>query len=175
MNAQNVREEIDRTLGTVDEVMQRTVVSLSPKEAIADAAMELARRGVSGAPVVERGRVVGMVSLRDLFEAAGIPPERAATSGPWHRYEHLLRETPMTVGDVMVKTVVTIPPGTPIPAAAALMREWKVNRIPVVEPSGAVVGIVARDDVIEAVARIVGRRMHSVRPNGLLAEPGVLV
>jgi CBS domain-containing protein len=42
----------------------------------------------------------------------------------------------LIVGDVMVKSVVTIPPGTPIPVPAALMRERKVNRIPVLEPEG---------------------------------------
>jgi CBS domain-containing protein len=174
MNAASVREEIERMLGMVDGVMQRTVVVFSPAHTIAEAAMELERQGVSGAPVVEHGSVVGMVSLKDLFEAAGVPPERAATSGPWHRYEHHLRETGLTVRDVIVETVVTIPPGTPISTAAALMRERKINRIPVIQPGGVVVGIVARDDVIEAVARIVGK-MHSVRPVGFLAEPGVMV
>jgi CBS domain-containing protein len=154
-----LREDVEALLGTVDDVMQRAVVVLRPDHPIGEAARELERRGVSGAPVVEGRRPVGIVTLRDLFESAGVP-EPVATSGPWRRYERHLDASHKSVAEAMTRTVVTLPLGAPIPTAARLMRERKINRIPIVDPEGHVRGIVARDDIVEAVARAFAERRH---------------
>jgi CBS domain-containing protein len=146
-------ETVERLLGTVEEVATGAVVSLSPEESIGAAARSLERHRVSGAPVVEGSRLVGVVSLKDLFEAANVPSAVAATSGPWHRYERLLDATQLTVGDVMTHPVTALPVGTSIVEAARIMRLRDVNRIPIVDRSGSVVAVLARDDVLEAVVR----------------------
>jgi CBS domain-containing protein len=155
MVTERLREDVEALLGTVDDVLQRVVVTLRQEQPIGEAARELERRGVSGAPVVDGRRVVGIVSLRDLFEAAGVRGP-IATSGPWLRHERQLDGSGKSVGDAMSRMVVTLPPGARIPAAARLMREQRINRIPVVDSDGQVTGIIARDDIIEAVARAFG-------------------
>jgi CBS domain-containing protein len=157
MASRTMRDDVEALFGTVDEVMQRAVVVLRPDQAIGEAVRELERRGVSGAPVVEGRRVVGIVSLRDLFKAADVP-DPVATSGPWHRYEHHLDASKKTVREAMTGTVVSLPPGTAIPAAARLMRERRINRIPIVDSDGRVRGIMARDDIIEVLARVFAER-----------------
>jgi acetoin utilization protein AcuB len=159
MSPGTLREAIEALLGTVDNVMQRSVVVLRPDQPIGEAARELERSGVSGAPVVEGTRVVGIVSLRDLFEAAGVQ-EPVATSGPWRRYERHLDASKKSVAEAMTRTVETLPAGATIATAAGLMRERKINRIPIVDPEGHVMGIVARDDIIEALARAFAERHH---------------
>ena len=141
-------------LGVVDEIMQRGVVALRCDEKLAEAIRDLERAGISGAPVMDGDRVVGIATLADLFEAAGVPPRQAATTGPWHRYEHLIATIPATVETAMTGSVVTVPPGTPITAVAAVMEINGVNRIPVVSADGRLAGIVARDDIVRAVARL---------------------
>jgi len=145
-------EDLTPLLGTVADAMETKVVSLRPEQSLQEAAFDLERAEVSGAPVVDGGRVVGMVSLSALFTAAGVEFEKAATSGPWHRYEHALAKSSRSVGDVMTTTVVVLAPDTPITEAAAIMRERGVNRIPIVDADGGLVGIVARDDIVAAVA-----------------------
>ena len=57
----------------------------------------------------------------------------------------------------MTASAVTLAVGTPIPEAIAMRRGRRINRIPIVDGDGQVRGIVARDDIIEAVARAVAR------------------
>jgi CBS domain-containing protein len=132
--------------------MQRKVIALRPGERVGDAIRELERAGVSGAPVMDGGRLVGIVSLDELFRCAGVDPRRVMTEGPWHRYEHVVASSPRTVAEAMSRRVVSLPPGTPIARVALTMREFGINRIPIVDQEGTLHGIVARDDVITAVA-----------------------
>ena len=148
-----VLESVDQLLGDVGDIMQTEVVSLSPDLPMGEAVRILERAGVSGGPVVEDGRLVGVVGLSDLFRAAGIDPRHVATSGPWHRYERFVDRSGRTVRYAMSRRVVSLPVTAPIGQVAALMRMERVNRIPIVDDGGSVIGIVARDDVIEAVAR----------------------
>jgi CBS domain-containing protein len=167
METSVVRESIDALLGSVESIMQPETLLLRPEQSLADAAQELERVGISGGPVMSGGRVIGMVSLSDLFEAVGIAASRAATSGPWHRYEHVLATSKKTVSDVMSRQVVSLSPDAPITEAASVMRIYRVNRIPVVDRTGTLRGIVARDDIIEAVAKA-AHELHTLR-----AQPGV--
>jgi CBS domain-containing protein len=159
MSPTALREEVEALLGTVDDVMHRSVVVLRPDQPIGEAARELERVGVSGAPVVEGRKIVGIATLRDLFAAGGVR-EPFATSGPWHRYERHLDASKKSVAEAMTRTAVTLPPGAGVLTAARLMRERKINRIPIVDPDGHVRGIVARDDIIEAMTRAFAERHH---------------
>jgi CBS domain-containing protein len=138
----SMREEIDGILGTVDSIMQGVIV-LRPDEPLQDAVVRLERAGVSGGPVMDRDQLVGMVSLADMFRAAGIDPKIVAASGPWHRYERSVAGAHRTVGDAMSTRVVALRLGSTIGEAAAAMREHAVNRIPILDERGALIGIVA--------------------------------
>jgi CBS domain-containing protein len=175
MTTTGVRQSIDELLGSVDEIMQRIVLTLSPDLPMGEAVHALERAGVSGAPVVDGDRVVGVVSLGDLFRAVGVDPRHAATSGPWHRYERFVSSSGRTVRFAMSTHVVSVAPGTPIGDVAALMRAEGINRVPVITTDGRLVGIVARDDVIRAVAEV-ARALHEqatleVRTHESLIEP----
>ena len=144
------------SLGTVGEAMTRDVVTIGPDESLGIAARTLEAAGVSGGPVIEHGKIVGVATLGDLFAVTHHPSVQLQTTGPFLRREHILDEVGaslrMTVRDVMTRTVVTVRAGEPIERAAQLMTHHHVNRLPVVDEAGAVCGIVSRDDVVEAVA-----------------------
>ena len=145
-------------LGAVGDTMTKEVVAISPAATLADAARELERGDVSGAPVVEDGRVVGVVTLRDLVSRAPEPGALAATTGPFHRVERLLAaesaRTGLRVRDVMSRAVQTVSIDRPVTDAAAVMVRHGINRLPVVDAQGRPVGILTRDDVLAAVARL---------------------
>jgi CBS domain-containing protein len=165
--------ELDRLLGTVDDAMESTVIVLPPDQLIGAAARELEDAGVSGAPVVDGGRVVGVVTLRNLFGGAGIDVGKVATAGPWLRYESSLDRTGSRVRDVMTASVATLPMGTPLTQVALTMQERGVNRIPIVDREGELRGIVTRGDVIAAVARAARRlRQGEAQPADSRIEAG---
>lgn len=140
---------LDALLGTVEDAMTPEIVVLDPEMRAGDAATILEKAGVAGGPVVREGHVVGMVSFTDLE-----PPEVRLVhqrTGPFLRGErHLVG---LAVQDVMSREVVFARTEWPLTRAVELMHTAGVNRLPVLDRRDRPVGILARDDVIRAVAR----------------------
>jgi acetoin utilization protein AcuB len=129
----------------VKDSMTREVVTLSPDET-AGTALALCRdRRIRHLPVLEGGRLVGIVSDRDLRSstpALGDPARAKA-----------LQE--ILVKDVMASDVVFALPEDPIEQAANTMRERRIGCLPVVE-GGELVGILTASDVMDALVHLVG-------------------
>jgi CBS domain-containing protein len=143
----------------VQDVMTNLVVMLYPKDTIHDAAQRLARNGISGAPVVEDGKVVGIVSESDLIHAVmpPVPVNRGAsvldalsTMGRPHSPHH---DKALTVAEAMTTAVIQVPPNMGIWQAAALMERKGVKRLPVVDSEDYLLGIISRADLLKAMAR----------------------
>lgn len=118
----------------VSGVMTHLVVMLYPNDSVHEAERKLARNHISGAPVVEGGKVTGIVSESDLIKAA-------------------LSPTPAeTVTEVMNSKVVKVSPTTSVWEAASIMQARGVKRLPVVDEEGYLLGIVSRADLIKAMA-----------------------
>ncbi len=97
---------------------------------------EMNARSVGSALVLERGALVGIFTERDALTrvlAWGRDPR--ATS----------------VGAVMTPAPLTVPPSTTLSAALTYMRTFHVCHLPVVD-EGAVLGVIAMRDVVEAIA-----------------------
>lgn len=144
---------------TVNEVMTHLVVTLRPQDKINDAAKRLLSNRISGAPVVEGRRLVGVVSESDLVRAFTARRRRSSFPAAYPLMFALVRageaEGPdSTVTEqVMTKDVITIGPTDSIWEAASLMDRHGVRRLPVVDSEGFVVGIVARSDLVRCMAR----------------------
>ena len=151
MDRDAFRREAEVAFGRVREATTAQVLTFEPETRASDAALRLAAEGVAGAPVLDGGRVVGVISLRDLLAREG--HLATPTSGPFLRGERHLAN--LTVADVMTREVVTVGEDQPLIRAVELMDAEEVNRLPVVDEHGRTVGILARDDVIAAIARAV--------------------
>src|SRR6185312_13965225 len=92
---------------------------------------------VSGAPVLEHGRIVGVVTKSDLVD----PRFRAPSSEP------------ITVRDAMTKAVRAVRPGDPAMMAVHLMVDESVHRVVVVDERGKLAGIVSSLDILRALGR----------------------
>jgi CBS domain-containing protein len=95
--------------------------------------------------------VVGVITLADLLARPlpGLPVGQV--SGPFLRHEHLLAS--LRVWQLMTVEPVVVAADRPLVEAVLLLDEHRVNRLPVVDGQGRPVGIIARDDVIRALAR----------------------
>jgi CBS domain-containing protein len=141
---------------TVGDVMTRDVVRVgeeTPYRAIVDALVE---RHISAVPVVdEANRVVGVVSEADLMhrvEFLGEEHERRVFERP-SRHQARTKSHGMLARDLMTSPAVTVTARTPVARAAKMMAAAKVKRLPVVDASGHVVGIVSRADLLTLYVR----------------------
>jgi CBS domain-containing protein len=128
----------------VDDVMTRDVISVPPNTLLKEVARLLTEHGISGVPVEEHGKVVGVVSEADI-----VSKERGRRKW-WLRRNSRLHAR--TAGDAMTSPAITIQGRRSISSAAALMSDHDVNRLPVVDDR-ALVGIVTRADLVRAFAR----------------------
>jgi acetoin utilization protein AcuB len=101
-------------------------------------------------PVLQEGRLVGIVSDRDLKEAS---PSKATTLDV-HELYYLLAE--LQVKDIMSRDPVTVSPDDTVEHAAQIMLENTISGLPVVTDHGDVVGILTQSDVFRAFMHITG-------------------
>lgn len=145
----------------VSDVMTRDVLAFSPDDNVNEAMEALVERDISGAPVVdESGAVVGVISTGDLIvqESRLHFPTIISILGATielpsakRQFEDDLRRTlGSTVREVMQADPVTIGADETVEAAATLMHDHDVARLPVVD-DGGLVGILARVDILKAI------------------------
>jgi CBS domain-containing protein len=141
----------------VRDVMTSPVVSVPPATRLKELARLLSEHGLSGAPVVDDGAVVGVISEADLVaKQVGRPVSRRTPlewifgdrPSAWERRERAAT----TVAEAMTTPAVTVEPDRPLREAAALMVDRGVNRLPVIE-DGRLVGILSRADLVRAYLR----------------------
>ncbi|MBD0290136.1 MAG: CBS domain-containing protein [Thermoleophilia bacterium] len=121
-------------MGSIRDVMTANPTACQPSTTVADAAKVMANEDVGPVPIVQEGRIVGIVTDRDLVV-------RVLAEG---RDPHST-----TVGDIASSDLVTVTPETELSAALSLMAQNQVRRLPVVEGE-QLVGIVAQADVARA-------------------------
>lgn len=137
----------------VRDVMTTDVVTITPTAPLRAVAGLFAERGISGAPVVLNGEVLGVISASDIVAKESAPEEE-----PPGRLRRLLGRgrrsllEARTASQAMASPAETVEPWMSVAAAAWLMVEHDVNRLPVVE-RGKLVGIVTRADLVRAFAR----------------------
>jgi acetoin utilization protein AcuB len=143
--------------------MSRVVATTHPEVPVMAARELMRKRALRHLPVVDRrGRLVGIVTDRDLRQAVFLP----ALRGRVPEVGDLLRA--LTVSDIMTREVVVVKPGARIEEAARLMHERKIGALPVVE-RGRVVGILTESDILAAFEELLvakGVRVHAPLPLG---------
>ena len=139
---------LERLLGTVGEAMTRDVVLLAADITAEMALRRLDQKAVSGAPVVDHGRVAGVITRRDLL----VPTLLDDPSSTWAP-GRTTRLTGLRVSDLMSSEPVTAEPNCPVVQAVRTMLDHGVNRQPVVDGAGRPLGVLTRDDVLGVVAR----------------------
>jgi CBS domain-containing protein len=143
-----------RSAMRVSDIMQTDVLTVTRATSVRDVAMLLADHAISGVPVVEDGELLGVISERDLLEKQRPPQPRPDGLLGWFLSDdqNVQKHWARTAGEAMTAPVLTIAPHRPVAAAASLMADYGIKRLPVVR-DGALVGIVTRGDVVRAFAR----------------------
>jgi acetoin utilization protein AcuB len=145
----------------VQDIMQQPVVTATTDTTVAEAYRKLHDEGIRHLPVLEAGRLEGVVTDRDL---------RYATS----RLHPSPREAEAPLHEVMTDTPITASPLDPIEEAARILRKKRIGCLPVIDDD-ELVGIVTTTNLLDAVVRLTGLE----KPGGRLSvslpdEPGQL-
>ena len=131
----------------VSDWMTRNVITVDPGTPLPDALALMREKHIRRLPVMDSGRLVGIVTYGDLREAS--PSE--ATGLSVHEMSYLLSK--LGVGKLMTAKPFTVTPYTPLTEAAALMLEHKIGALPVMDGE-ALVGIITESDIFRAFVRL---------------------
>ncbi len=140
----------------VKEYMTANPVVIGSDTPVPEAMAIMRREKFRHIPVVEKNRLVGIVSQTDLLKVSPSP----ATSLSIFEVNYLLAKMP--VRDAMVKDVAVISPGASLEEAALLMRQRKIGSLVVTE-NGEVAGIITETDVFDAILDTLGTKAGGVR------------
>ena len=124
----------------IRDIMTTNVVTIPSSTSIAEARRIMDAHGFSRLPVVDKGKLVGMVTARGLEQVA---PSKATSLTMWE-LSYLLSKT--TVKEIMVRDVVTVTPDTTVEESVAMAQSHKVGALVVLE-GGRVVGISTTRDL----------------------------
>lgn len=139
--------------------MTHEVLTISPDTTILEAGQMMVDRTIRRLPVVENGKLVGIVTYGDVRGA------RAAATAGLDIWELSFILSRMTVREIMTPNPITISPDEPIGAAAQLMLKYMISGLPVLDNHGRVVGIITESDIFRVVVR------NWVRAEGDSSEP----
>lgn len=156
---------------TAADLMTSRVITLSPDMNLVEMDTVLVKRGITGAPVVERKRLVGMASQADIVRVVWEEHHEAKRSDA---YDESLYPVPIsamasaaseaprigarlveqTVRDVMTKDPLLAHPDTPVSEIAERMVADQIHRVPITDPdNGELVGLVSSLDLVRAITR----------------------
>lgn len=152
----------------VGERMSHPIISIAPDMPVHDTLNLFKREHIRRAPVIKDGKLIGIVSDKDLLNASPSP----ATSLSIWEMNYLMSK--ITVSEVMTKNVLTVEESTPIEEAARIMADNKVGGLPVLR-DGHVVGIITETDLFKIFLELMGAREKGMRVTILIEEkPGQL-
>jgi acetoin utilization protein AcuB len=129
----------------VSELMTRDLVTIDPRTPVIDARALMNTHRIRHLLVVENGRLVGIVTDRDIRLNV---PSPATSLSVWE-INYLL--TRLTVEEVMTRAVITVPPSRDAREAARIMLDHKIGALPVLDGT-RLVGIVTESDLVRAFA-----------------------
>ena len=139
---------------TVRDVMTTGVIAVRGDTSFKEMAAMLGSSRVSGFPVIDRaGKVLGVVSETDMLIKEADRASHPEVFAGLRRSRDLQKAAGVTAAELMTSPPVTIGPEEPVQHAAFLMYDRAVERLPVVDEAGHLVGIVSQVDVLSIFSR----------------------
>lgn len=148
------------------DIMSSPVITVGPDTAVRHIAALLYKHRISAVPVMENGKLVGIVSEADLLHRHEIGTDGVARSGSWwlrllsadQSVAEYVKSHATRARDIMTRDVLSVAPDTSLAKIATLLEKRGVKRVPVLQ-DGRLVGIVSRSNLVQALAAK-GRAMN---------------
>ena len=140
-----------QAMGPVQRAMSRDIVVLASDTHVGEALALMEGAHATWGLVVETGGVIGSVAIRDLLEVRTLAWRTGTLWGPGRGHAG------WRVADVMTSSESVVSRTDPLALALVKLDEGELDRLPVVDESGALIGLVSRRDAIHALAELVRR------------------
>jgi len=140
----------------IRDVMTKNPITVDSDTYVLDAQKIMRENKIRRLPVVDKGKLVGIVTQHDLLMASPSP----ATSLSIHELNYLLSK--MKVKEIMKKNPLTFGPDTPFEEALKVGQEKKIGSFPVVD-KGKLVGIATESDIVRFLTHALGVREEGSR------------
>ena len=137
-------------------MMTKNPITVDSETLVIDAQKIMKENNIRRLPVVDKGKLLGIITKHDLLEASPSP----ATSLSVHELNYLLSK--MKVKEIMKKNPVTLTPDTPFEEALKIGQGKRIGSFPVVE-NGKLVGIATESDIVRFLTRSLGIREEGSR------------
>lgn len=141
----------------VREYMVTPVITATPDTLIDDALRLMHQNNIRRLPIVDRGKLVGLVTRQGLREATPSVPMPLSIWGTHYQLSKL------KVRDAMITDMVTVTPDTTIEEATVLVQQRKIGTLPVVDEKGILAGIITGTDLLRLLAQVLGFGKKGVR------------
>lgn len=135
----------------VSELMTTKVFTVEPHDLIDRVFFLIHYEKIRHLPVVEKGKLVGIVSDRDLYKALG--PKSNSNAVETNKDNSQLHVVSQKVVHIMHRGVYTVTPQTSAADAAAMMAEHRIGALPVVEKD-KLVGILSATDILRVFVKL---------------------
>jgi len=150
------------------DVMTKNPITVESESLLLDARKVMKEHNFRRLPVVDKGKLVGIVTNEDLFYAS---PSPATSLSIWDM-NYLISK--VTVKEVMTENVVTVTEDTPIEQAALIMAKQKIGCLPVMRDN-VLVGIITETDLLIILPELLAVNQSGIRATFLVKEePGQL-
>jgi acetoin utilization protein AcuB len=130
--------------------MSKKLVTVDANDSMHDAMKLLKENRIAMLPVMKKGKLVGVVTDRDLKHASASD----ATTLEVHELLYLISK--IKVKDVMSKNLVTVPQDYTVEEAAEVLLKQKISGVPVVDDKGELVGVITKDDIFRVLISLTG-------------------
>lgn len=140
-----IRTNPEKLLKDVSELMTKNVVTCCPEDEVGSIWRLMQEKRLGGLPVVKNGRLVGMVTQKDLLESGSVLPTFEAQKGRF--------QASSKISSIMKTGVTAVKPSTKMIQVAKVMVSKDVGRVPVEDDNGKLVGIVDREDVARMLVK----------------------
>jgi len=130
--------------------MSKDVITVEPEDSMQQALSLMKEHKIRMLPVLQRGKLVGVVSDTDLKRASASD----ATMLDVHEMLYLISK--IKIKDIMATEPFTVSPDFTVEETAEILMEHKISGVPVVEEGGKVVGVITRDDLFKVLIALSG-------------------
>lgn len=151
----------------IREYMKTPVITVTPDTLLDDALKIMHEHHIRRLPVVDNGKLVGLVTRQGLREATPLSPMPLSI---WGTHYQLSR---MKIRDVMITDVITVTPDTTVEEAAVLGSQHKIGTLPVVDEKGNLVGIFTATDLFRLLTQVLGFGEKGMRLHILGSTKGI--
>ena len=137
--------------------MSTPAITIDVNDSMNDAIKLLKKHNIKMLPVMEKGKLVGIITDRDLKRASASD----ATTMEIHELLYLISK--IKIKDIMTKNPVTVPPDYTIEETAEVLLKHKISGVPVVDHYGMVVGVITQNDIFRIIISLTGAEKRGIQ------------